>query len=112
MHFQSFQLRILMEKILSVFLKLNFSPNTLGCYGLVGKSVGQNRFNFQWTEIRTRVTKPNLCILTYVNTPNLSQLSLDCEKSSYAELRAQKRVEFCFCFDPPFVAFSGPSCSG
>jgi len=32
--FQSLKLRILMEKILSVSLKLNFTPNTLGCYGL------------------------------------------------------------------------------
>jgi len=24
-----------MEKILSISLKLNFSPNTLGCYGLI-----------------------------------------------------------------------------
>jgi len=27
-------LRILVEKILTISLKLNFSPNTLGCYGL------------------------------------------------------------------------------
>jgi len=32
--FQSLKLRILMEKILSISLKLNFTPNTLGCYGL------------------------------------------------------------------------------
>jgi len=32
--FQSLKLRISMEKILSISLKLNFSPNTLGCYGL------------------------------------------------------------------------------
>jgi len=31
--FQSIKLRILMEKIISIFLKLNFTPNTLGCYG-------------------------------------------------------------------------------
>jgi len=32
--FQSLKLRIVMGKILSISLKLNFSPNTLGCYGL------------------------------------------------------------------------------
>jgi len=33
--FQSLKLRILMEKILSISLMLNFTPNTLGCYGLI-----------------------------------------------------------------------------
>ena len=33
--FQSSKLRILMEKILSISPKLNFTPNTLGCYGLM-----------------------------------------------------------------------------
>ena len=32
--FQSLKLRILMEKILSISLQLNFTSNTLGCYGL------------------------------------------------------------------------------
>jgi len=32
--FQSLKLRILMEKVLPISLKLNFTPNTLGCYGL------------------------------------------------------------------------------
>jgi len=32
MHFPVF--RILVGKILPIFLKLNFTPNTLGCYGL------------------------------------------------------------------------------
>jgi len=32
--FQSFKMRISMEKILSISLKLNFITNTLGCYGL------------------------------------------------------------------------------
>jgi len=32
--FQSLKLRILMGKILSISLKLNFTPKTLGCYGL------------------------------------------------------------------------------
>jgi len=32
--FQSLKLRILLEKILAVSLNLNFTPNTLGCYGL------------------------------------------------------------------------------
>jgi len=31
--FQSLKLRILMEKILLISLKLNFAPNTLGCHG-------------------------------------------------------------------------------
>jgi len=34
--FQSFKVRILMEKILLISLKVNFTPNTLGCYGLRG----------------------------------------------------------------------------
>jgi len=32
---QSSKLRILMEKILPISLKLNFTPNTLACYGLL-----------------------------------------------------------------------------
>jgi len=32
--FQSLKLRILVEKIFQISLKLNFTPNTLGCYGL------------------------------------------------------------------------------
>jgi len=32
--FQSLKLRILVEKILPISLKLNFTPNTLGCYVL------------------------------------------------------------------------------
>jgi len=31
--FQSLKLRILMEKIFLISLKLNFAPNTLGCHG-------------------------------------------------------------------------------
>jgi len=34
--FQCLKFRILMEKILPKSLKLNFTPNTLGGYGLVG----------------------------------------------------------------------------
>jgi len=34
---QSLKLRILMEKILPISLKLNFTPNTFGCYGLKQK---------------------------------------------------------------------------
>jgi len=30
--FQSLELRILQEKILPISLRLNFTPNTLGCY--------------------------------------------------------------------------------
>jgi len=33
--FQSFKLRISMGKILTISLKLNFTPNSLGCYGLI-----------------------------------------------------------------------------
>jgi len=33
--FQSLKLRISIEKILLISLKLNFTPNTLGCYGLI-----------------------------------------------------------------------------
>jgi len=32
--FRSLELRILVEKILPISLKLNFTRNTLGCYGL------------------------------------------------------------------------------
>jgi len=32
--FESLKLRILMETILPISLKLNFTPNTSGCYGL------------------------------------------------------------------------------
>jgi len=32
--FQSLKLHISMEKIFSISPKLNFTPNTLGCYGL------------------------------------------------------------------------------
>jgi len=31
---QNLKLRILMENILPISLKLNFTPDTLGCYGL------------------------------------------------------------------------------
>jgi len=34
-NFQSLKLRILVEKILPIPLNLNFTPNTLGCYGLM-----------------------------------------------------------------------------
>jgi len=33
--FQSLKLVIFMEKLLSIPLKLNFTPNSLGCYGLI-----------------------------------------------------------------------------
>jgi len=32
--FQSLKLRISMEKVLLISLKLNFTPSNLGCYGL------------------------------------------------------------------------------
>jgi len=41
--FPSLKLRILMEKFLSISPKLNFTPNTLGCYGL-GPGVGPTDF--------------------------------------------------------------------
>jgi len=37
--FQSLKLRTLMGKILPIYPKLNFTPNTLGGYGLKNKSV-------------------------------------------------------------------------
>jgi len=36
--FQSLKFLILMEQILPISLKLNFTPSTLGCYGL--KEIG------------------------------------------------------------------------
>jgi len=38
--FQSLKLLILMEKILSIYLKLNFTQNNLGCYGLTKVNLG------------------------------------------------------------------------
>jgi len=35
--FQSQKFRILMENVLPISLKLHFTPNTLGCYELIGK---------------------------------------------------------------------------
>jgi len=32
--FQNLKFRIFMEKIVPISLKLNFTPNTFGCYGL------------------------------------------------------------------------------
>jgi len=37
--FQSLKLRIFVGKIISISLKLNFTPNTLGCYGLNRESL-------------------------------------------------------------------------
>jgi len=45
--FQSLKLRSLMGKILSFSLELNFTPNTLGCYGLRKWTLTLCRF-FQW----------------------------------------------------------------
>jgi len=33
--FQSLKSRVSVEKMLPISLKLNFTPNTLGCYGLI-----------------------------------------------------------------------------
>jgi len=41
--FKSLELRILMEKIFSLSLKLNFTSNTLGCFGL--KKICENIFS-------------------------------------------------------------------
>jgi len=41
--FQSLKLRILMENILSISFKLNFTPNTLGCDGLMHRKNKQIR---------------------------------------------------------------------
>jgi len=37
---QNLKLRDLMGKILRIFYKQNFTPNTSGCYGLTGKNIG------------------------------------------------------------------------
>jgi len=34
-----------MEKILYISLKLNFTPNTLGCYGLMRQNILKNNQN-------------------------------------------------------------------
>jgi len=47
--FQILKLRIFVRKILPVSLKLNFTPNTFGCYGL-------SRINLK-TEVFTRKNK-------------------------------------------------------
>ena len=41
--FQSWKFRILMEKSLPISLKLNFTPNILGCYGLRGPCSPMNK---------------------------------------------------------------------
>jgi len=43
--FQSWKLRILIKKIVPIFLKLNFTPNTLGCCGL-----SQHYFSIKFLE--------------------------------------------------------------
>ena len=48
--FQSVKLRILMKKILPISLMLNFTPNTLGCYGLKLGFCGRRKR-------RTRISK-------------------------------------------------------
>jgi len=37
--FQSLKLRIVVKKILRISLKLNFTPDTLGCHGLISLRV-------------------------------------------------------------------------
>jgi len=53
---QSLKFRILMEKILKISLKLNFSPNTLGYYGLNRKKIFNDRGNQMSVENRVRPT--------------------------------------------------------
>jgi len=61
--FQSLKLRILMGKVLSISLKLNFTPNTLGCYGLIwGSKVSEERCARNdapdfWRRVRQRKEK-------------------------------------------------------
>jgi len=65
--FQSLKLRISMEKILSILLKLNFTPNTLGCYGLTLLKCNLNELNFIKTYLNQQVlphltsTNVNMC---------------------------------------------------
>ena len=44
--FQSLKLRILMEKLLSISLKLNFTTNNLGCYGLESTVFFKSKISF------------------------------------------------------------------
>jgi len=41
-NFESLLLRFSMAKILSISPKLNFTPYTLGCYGLISKDNSDN----------------------------------------------------------------------
>jgi len=50
--FQSLKFRILMEKILLISLNLNFSPNTLGCYGLKTKGEGKQVYYYYYFHTR------------------------------------------------------------
>jgi len=43
--FQGLKFRNLLEKILPISPKLNFTPNTLGCYELKIKKTKQNKTN-------------------------------------------------------------------
>jgi len=52
--FQSLRLRISMEKIFLISLRLNFTPNTSGCYGL--------------TYTRAKRTDPFFSNIYYINT--------------------------------------------
>jgi len=44
--FQSLKFRVSMEKILPISLKLNFTPNALGCYGLSFRKIDFLNFFF------------------------------------------------------------------
>jgi len=50
---QSLKLHILIGKILSISLKLNFTPNTLGCFGLYSTGLANIMSSASFSEIRT-----------------------------------------------------------
>jgi len=49
--FQSLKFCIVMEKIFSISLKLNFTSNTLGCYGLIGNSLSELRIFSHYSDV-------------------------------------------------------------
>jgi len=65
--FQRLKLRILMGKIISISPKLNFTPNTLGCYGLILFILTMHKHSM------TRATHP---VIQYLNILLFNQLFL------------------------------------
>ena len=62
--FQSLKLGNLMGKTLRISLKLNFTPNTLGCYGLIQGRLERTETNvihFKWGSVSI-VTSSNLLL--------------------------------------------------